>query len=87
MKSQVLRDLGNMWGLEIDLRLNKLLLFETDGFLKPYTEAKKTENTFGTFVIQLPTFYEGGQFTVRNSGTFDIFNRFLKCEFRRGARF
>lgn len=48
--------------------LYKLLLYKTGSFFKPHRDSEKVNGMFATLVIQLPSFYKGGQLIVRHDG-------------------
>lgn len=43
------------------------MLYTNGSFFKPQCDSEKEDGTFGTVVIQLPSFYDGGKFTVRHN--------------------
>ncbi len=55
--------------LEVGFRLSlyKLLLYKTGSFFKPHRDSEKDNGMFGTVVIQLPSFYDGGKLIVRHN--------------------
>lgn len=55
--------------LEVGFRLSlyKLLLHKSGSFFKPHRDSEKDDGTFGTVVIQLPSFYDGGKLIVRHN--------------------
>lgn len=55
--------------LDVGFRLSlyKLLLYKTGSFFKPHRDSEKDDGMFGTVVVQLPSFYEGGKLIVRHN--------------------
>lgn len=46
--------------------LYKLLLYQPGDFFAPHRDTEKTEGMFGTLVVALPAFHEGGHLCVRH---------------------
>lgn len=45
--------------------LYKLVLYEPGGFFKPHRDTEKEPGMFGTLIIQLPSWHQGGALVVR----------------------
>jgi predicted 2-oxoglutarate/Fe(II)-dependent dioxygenase YbiX len=50
---------------KVHANLYKLLLYEEGGHFTPHRDAEKEDGMFGTLVIQLPSMFSGGDFTVQ----------------------
>ena len=51
----------------------KLLLYETGGHFKAHTDSEKFPGMFGTLVVQFPSAFSGGAYTVRHQGEERVF--------------
>jgi 2OG-Fe(II) oxygenase superfamily len=54
--------------LGIRARLHKLLFYETEGHFMAHRDTEKEEGMFGTLILQLPSKFTGGAFTVSHQG-------------------
>jgi len=45
-----------------------MLIYEEGGFFLPHRDTEKTPGMFGTLVLVLPSFHEGGELVVRHAG-------------------
>jgi Subtilase family/2OG-Fe(II) oxygenase superfamily len=54
--------------LGIHAQLHKLLLYETGGHFTAHRDTEKEAGMFGTLIVQLPSSFTGGAFTVSNQG-------------------
>jgi len=52
----------------ITASLYKFLLYETGSFFKSHRDSEKEEGMFGTLIIQLPSYYSGGNLQIRHGG-------------------
>lgn len=52
----------------MDANLYKLRLYEEGGHFKKHRDTEKEPGMFGTLVIQLPSFYQGGELIVEHGG-------------------
>jgi len=52
----------------VKAELYKLLLYETGGFFKPHRDTEKADKMFATLVVQLPSRFTGGSFSVKHGG-------------------
>ena len=52
----------------------KLLLYETGGHFKAHTDSEKFPGMFGTLVVQFPSAFNGGAYTVRHQGKERVFS-------------
>jgi 2OG-Fe(II) oxygenase superfamily len=70
--------------LGIHATLYKLLLYETGGHFLAHRDSEKEEGMFGTLVIQLPSLFTGGAFTVSHLGETKTFvqERDSKSDFK-----
>jgi 2OG-Fe(II) oxygenase superfamily len=51
---------------KVHANLYKLLLYEVGGHFTPHRDTEKEDGMFGTLVIQLPSLFSGGDFTVEH---------------------
>jgi hypothetical protein len=65
--------------LGIHANLYKLLLYETGGHFTPHKDTEKEEGMFGTLVIQLPSYFTGGDLSVWHNGEVKTFDLADKC--------
>ena len=58
-------------GLEcsIEARLHKLVLYEEGGTFDWHQDTEKSKGMFGSLVIHLPSYHEGGELLIRHEGT------------------
>ena len=52
----------------VDAELYKLLFYEVGGHFKPHTDTEKVPGMFATLIVQLPSYFSGGDFVVRHHG-------------------
>ena len=52
----------------------KLLLYEKGGHFKAHTDSEKFPGMFGTLVVQFPSAFSGGTYTVRHQGQERVFS-------------
>jgi 2OG-Fe(II) oxygenase superfamily len=53
---------------KVHANLYKLLLYESGGHFTPHRDTEKEDGMFGTLVIQLPSIFTGGDFSVQHEG-------------------
>ncbi|KAL4447672.1 hypothetical protein ABPG75_004891 [Micractinium tetrahymenae] len=58
--------LGLNPAVRVEARLHKLLLYEQGGHFAPHRDSEKEDGMFGTLVVVLPTWFEGGALVVRH---------------------
>eukprot|EP00633_Aureoumbra_lagunensis_P002224 CAMPEP_0197288444 /NCGR_PEP_ID=MMETSP0890-20130614/5542_1 /TAXON_ID=44058 ORGANISM="Aureoumbra lagunensis, Strain CCMP1510" /NCGR_SAMPLE_ID=MMETSP0890 /ASSEMBLY_ACC=CAM_ASM_000533 /LENGTH=628 /DNA_ID=CAMNT_0042759181 /DNA_START=48 /DNA_END=1935 /DNA_ORIENTATION=+ len=59
IKDQLIPDAEN-----VEARLHKINIYTTGGHFKSHKDTPNSDSQFGTLVIQLPTFFEGGQLVL-----------------------
>jgi 2OG-Fe(II) oxygenase superfamily len=57
-----------------------LLLYESGGHFTPHRDTEKEDGMFGTLVIQLPSIFTGGDFSVQHEGESKTFALSEKCD-------
>ncbi len=55
-------------GIEVKAELYKLLLYDKGGFFISHRDTEKAEGMFGTLVIVMPAFHQGGELVIRHAG-------------------
>ena len=56
-------------GCNITARFNRLELYEEGGGYHWHQDKKKSKENFGSLVIHLPSYYEGGEFSIKHDRT------------------
>ena len=56
-------------GCNIEARFNTLQLYEEGGGYFWHQDTKKSKENFGSLVIHLPSYYEGGEFSIKHERT------------------
>lgn len=67
--SAILEEVKNALGCRdciVTAELYKLLIYDTGSFFLPHRDSEKSPGMFGTMVIALPSFHEGGDLVVRH---------------------
>ena len=65
--------LGVPASVQIDVRLDKLLLYEVGGHFKCHKDTERGPGMFGTLLVVLPSFHEGGELSVDHDGARHVF--------------
>ncbi|KZS90663.1 hypothetical protein SISNIDRAFT_391255, partial [Sistotremastrum niveocremeum HHB9708] len=83
VESTVIPEISERLGVTSTARfeLYKLLIYEKGSHFLPHQDTEKTKGMFGTFVIVLPTLFEGGQLHLSHSGQSKIFDSSINSEF------
>ncbi len=68
-------------GLQVEARLNKLLIYVKGSDFKSDKETDKEPGTFGTLLVQLPAEHEGGGLKVEHNGMIQKFNDSKNSDF------
>lgn len=58
----------------ISIEFYKLLLYEKGSFFKAHKDTQRSQNHFGSLVVFLPCFYQGGDFLIEHLGEKKQFN-------------
>lgn len=66
--------------LNIKANLYKLLLYEAGGHFTPHRDTEKEDGMFGTLIINLPSLFTGGSFTVNHGGETKTFELSKACD-------
>lgn len=65
--SHVARGLGCKES-EVSAELYKLLVYDKGGFFLAHRDTEKADGMFGTLVVVLPSFHQGGELLIRHAG-------------------
>ena len=68
----LVRKVADQLGLEnqvdVEAKLHKLVLYEEGGGFDWHQDTEKSKGMFGSLVINLPSYYEGGEFLIKHEG-------------------
>ena len=68
-------ELGFPEDCELEVKLDKLLLYEKGHFFKTHQDSEKSDGMIATLVVVLPSEYAGGAITVEHRGETRVFRR------------